>query len=227
MIFGKKKKEIECINCNSKISDGFSFCPHCGDSQFDEAKEKREFGFLGRDDVSKTSERDPINNSPFGITDKFINSMMNSMIKALDKQMKDGSEANFEGANVEHSPNGIKIRIGIPQGKKTRHHNHNHNHNHKQAKKQITEEQMGKLSSLPRAHAKTNMRRLSDKIVYELSAPGIKSPEDVFVSKLENGYEIKAIGKSKIYVNSLPVNLPLKGFSIANNKLLVEFKPEK
>ena len=83
------------------------------------------------------------------------------------------------------------------------------------------------MSNLPRAPAKTSVRRLSDKVVYELSAPGIESVEDVFVSKLENGYEIKAIGGKKVYVNSLPVNLQLKGFSISENKLLVEFKPEK
>src|SRR3990172_3572410 len=144
---------------------------------------------------------------------------MNSMIKALDKQMKEGAEPIFEGnADIEHSPNGIKIKIGIPQGKQNRQQKPKHS-----IKKQITEAQLEKMSNLPRAPAKTSVRRLSDKVVYELSAPGISSTDDVFVSKLENGYEIKAIGGKKVYVNSLPVNLQLKGLVISDNKLLVEF----
>lgn len=86
---------------------------------------------------------------------------------------------------------------------------------------------MKKLSSLPRTTAKTKIKRLSDKVIYELAAPGIESPEDIFISKLENGYEIKAIGKKKIYTNSLSIDLPIRGFSLTDNKILVEFKTEK
>ena len=57
-----------------------------------------------------------------------------------------------------------------------------------------------------------------------MKAPGIESVEDVFISKLESGYEVKAIGKKKVYVNSLPVNLPLRGYGIDVSKgLMVEF----
>ena len=58
---------------------------------------------------------------------------------------------------------------------------------------------------MPRAEAKTKLRRLSDKVVYEIAAQGIESPDDVLISKLESGYEIKAIGKKKIYVNTIPM----------------------
>ena len=225
MFFSRKDKEIECDNCNSSISGKFNFCPHCGYSQINEKKEAREFGFLGRDDFPRAEEKNKISSpsSPFGISDKFINSIMNTMIKALDKQMKEGLEPVFEGsADIEQFPNGIKIKIGLPQNQIKQKKEKN-----SVMKKKITEKQLEKMSNLPRVPAKTSVRRLSDKVVYELSAPGIESIEDVFVSKLENGYEIKAIGGKKVYVNSLPVNLPLKGFSILDNKLLVEFKPEK
>ena len=64
----------------------------------------------------------------------------------------------------------------------------------------------------------------TDKLIYELSTPGLDSKEDIFLSKVETGYEVKAIGSKKVYVNTLQVNLPLHDLSVANNKLLVEFK---
>src|SRR3989304_602752 len=161
MFFSKKGKEIECNNCNSSISGKFSFCPHCGYSQIDEMKEEREFGLLGRGDFLKAGEKENISSpsSPFGISDKFINSIMNTMIKALDKQMKEGLEPVFEGTNIEQLPNGIKIKIGIPQNqakpKKEK---------VSLLKKQITESQLERMSNLPRAPAKTSVRRVSDKV---------------------------------------------------------------
>ena len=54
---------------------------------------------------------------------------------------------------------------------------------------------------------------LIDSVEQELNNPYKK--EDIFISKLESGYEIKAIGSKKIYVNSVPINLPLKQYSKA------------
>jgi len=71
------------------------------------------------------------------------------------------------------------------------------------------------------------MKRLSDKIIYELTTPGINSPEDVFFAKVETGYEVKALGKNKVYVNNLPINLPIQGFRIKDDKLLVEFRTQE
>ena len=93
--------------------------------------------------------------------------------------------------------------------------------------KNLTDEQLKKMSGLPRTKAKMTMRRLSNKIIYELNTPGINSTEDVLLAKLESGYEVKAIGEKKVYVNSIPVNLPLQGFSIQDNKLIVEFKTQR
>ena len=87
----------------------------------------------------------------------------------------------------------------------------------------MSKEQLEKISKLPKANAKTNMKRLGDKIIYDLHAPGIESIKDIFVSKLESGYEIKALAKNKVYVNSLPVNLPISSFTLTNEKLSIEF----
>ena len=218
MFFSKKNKEIKCENCNSSLSDKFNFCPYCGDSLRDEIKERKEFGLLGRDDFPRAKEGNNIMQN-LGFTDKVFSSLMNQMMKSIDKEMKNvAQEESKQGARIEQLPNGIKISIGIPQQKKPK------KEKAQIIKKELTEEQMKKLSSFPRAEAKIEIKRLSDKVIYEISAPGIQSPEDVFISKLENGYEIKAIGKNKVYTNSLSIDLPIRGFSIIDKKLLVEFK---
>jgi hypothetical protein len=220
MFFGRKDK-IKCDNCNSKIDKEFNFCPYCGYSTIDEQEEAKEFGLLGRNDFSKPKEKSQNPLSGFGIDDNLINSLMNNMMKSLSKEFQNTAEMESEGnAHIEQLPNGIKIKIGIPSQV-------NQKKPKQQKRKEITQEQLDKMSKLPRAEAKTKMRRLSDKIIYELAAPGIESPDDVLISKLESGYEIKAIGKKKVYVNSLPVSLPIKAFSFDKKNLFIEFKTQK
>jgi hypothetical protein len=222
MIFKRKKKhDIKCEICNSKVNDKYSFCPYCGSSLIDEEAELKEFGMLGKNDISKDElEKDQFSQQGFGITDKLISSLVNSLAKNLDKQFKSIDKdfaKQMNNAQIKSFPNGIKIRIGPPQTKTEKNKSNN----------VITSEQIERMSTLPRSTAKTNVRRLSNKVVYELNTPGIESPQDVFVSKTESGYEIKAIGSSKVYVNNLQIDLPMKGFSVSENKLLVEFKTEE
>ena len=199
-------KVKRCKKCEEKIKDSFDFCPYCGLDLRNPEKELEDYGMLGKNNHLKGY---PLVGGlgGLGITDKMINSIFNSLMKNLEKQMQ-----NID-PEVESSSNGIRIKFG--------------NHLPKKAKsvknKTITQEQIQRMSKLPRIEAKADVRRFSDKIVYELKAPGIYSVDDVFVSKLESGYEVKAIGKKKVYVNSIPVNLPLKGYSINEKGLNVEF----
>ena len=86
-------------------------------------------------------------------------------------------------------------------------------------------EQLERISKLPKAAAKSVMKRMGDKVIYELTAPGVISLNDILVSKLESGYEVKAIGKTKVYVNTLP-ELPLDRYGIDKDKLLFDFKTQ-
>ncbi len=209
MIFRKK---IKCVNCRTKINEKFSFCPYCGESQIDEEKHIRDYGLLGKGE-ELTSTQD---NFGLGMTERFLGSLMNTLIKSLDKQFKN-IDKESKRTEIKSYPNGIRIRMGGQSA----------SNNLKQRsifQRSISKEQLERMNSLPRSNAETKIKRLNDKVVYELNTPGIESPEDIFISKLESGYEIKAIGSKKVYVNSLPVNLPLKSISLANDKLLVEFK---
>lgn len=205
MFKGKK-----CKRCEGKVKDSYDFCPYCGLDLRNPEKDMEDFGMLGKGDH--------IQGYPLvgglgglGITEKMISSLINGLAKSLEKQMQN---ADLD-SEVQNLPKGIKIRFGnlrMQDNKKK-----------KITKKVISVEQIKRMSKLPRGEAKANVRRLSDSVVYELSASGVDSVDDIFVSKLETGYEVKAIGKKKVYVNSLPVNLPLKGYKLSSKGLTIEF----
>lgn len=211
-------KKEKCRRCEGKLKEIFSFCPYCG---FDlrNLQDERDFGMLGRND--EVFGAPLAGGGGLGFTDKMIGNIFNSLMKNMEKQLKDidfdKMDEQMKGFNpeVQRFPNGIRISVGpVSQQKKKQ---------VRASPKVITDEQVKRMAKLPRSEAKSDVRRFSDKVVYELKANGVESVNDIFVSKLESGYEVKAIGKSRVYVNSLPVNLPLKRYFIKDNKLHVEF----
>ncbi len=210
MFFKNKSndKEVKCLSCNKNANEKYSFCPYCGNSLVDKMKEAQKYGFIGKEDSPKNIN--PLANA--GIMEKIFSSIMQNAIRSMTQEMQNTSQSK-----VQNIPNGIRITLGAPTKRMPQ-------NKPKQAPVQeITDEQIERMSKLPRTKAKTNIKRFHDKVLYELSAPGITSPEDIFISKLENGYEVKAIGKSNIYVNSLPIDLPLKKYSVSESGIIFEF----
>lgn len=82
---------------------------------------------------------------------------------------------------------------------------------------------MKKFSQLPRKEPKTSIRRLSDRIVYDIEMPEIKSKDNISIIPLENSIEIKAIGKSKTYYKVINIGFPLLDYSLSKGKLILEF----
>lgn len=215
MFFGKKseKEKPRCMNCESKVSDSFMFCPYCGESLVDPVEEMENFGILGRNDLVNEELFAPTP-SQLSMTERIFTSLMNTLMKTIDQQVQ---KSQNEKSEVTSFPNGIKIKIGMPNQIKKE----------EPVIKAFTDEQIKKMTGLPRTKAKMTMRRLNNKLVYELNTPGINSRDDIHLAKIESGYEIKAISDKKVYVNSIPVNLPLESYSIQNNKLIVEFRAQK
>ena len=147
MVFGKKNI---CLNCEEKINGKFSFCPHCGESATDTKRQAKDFGLLGEDDNITSLANQP--QEGFGITDKLIGSLVNSLMKNLDKQFKnmEKNQSNIENAEIQNFPNGIKIRIGPAPTKKRK--------QKKFCKKAISEQQLKKMAGLPRTPAKTKVK---------------------------------------------------------------------
>lgn len=204
-MFGKKQP---CPKCRSSVKVDFDFCPHCGCNIRDPQKDLEEYGLLGKNESSNA----PLlggGTSGLGFSDKLFSSIINQLMKSLESQMQQGAS----NSDMHALPNGIQVKIDMPRQRAAA----------KPKVRRLTEEQLKRMAGAPRIEAKSDIRRLSDRVVYDLKAPGIDSLDDVFVSKVESGYEIKAIGKNKVYINSLQVDLPLKGYTLHEKGLTLEF----
>src|SRR3989344_4664575 len=100
MIFSKKTRKEKCDNCNSNVDKNYSFCPYCGYNLLDPIREAKDYGLLGKnDDINNLQPQ--LN---FGIADKLIGSLVNSLVKTLDKQFKnyDKDFTKFEKAEIQN-----------------------------------------------------------------------------------------------------------------------------
>lgn len=199
-------KKTPCPRCKTKLKEDFSFCPHCGIDLRNPQLELENYGLFGRNEGMQ--EMPQPTSMGMGISDKLINSIFNQLMKSIEGQVR-----GMNAENIAQNSNGVTIKVGLPAEAQPK----------RAKRKSISEEQIKRMTGLPRVEAKTNIRRLSDRVVYELKAPGVNSVEDIFVSKLAEGYEIRAIGKSKVYLNSLPVELPLKRYSLSDKGITFEF----
>ena len=203
------------------IEGKYNFCPYCGLSFADPRRDREDFGLLGKEDIPDMNEDGGFPVQGMGFTDKLVGTLFNSLMKNLDKQIRNqmlNTKDDFPGAEIRGFPNGVKIKISGPFPMQPR-----RRQKRQEETQKVGEAQLRRMSELPREKAKAHVKRIGDKVVYELSAQGITSIEDVFVSKVETGYEVKAIGEKKVYVNSIPINLPLMKYSIIKDKLLLEF----
>ena len=216
-------KKKECPKCNRKIDEKYSFCPHCG-QRFD-SNEDDDWGMLGKDDFF-SEEKIKL---PFGFNTIF-NSLMRNMSKELNEQLGKNyfQEENNNSGKIKKD--GISISIstfgnGPPKIKVTQ--LGNKPKKIEEIKEKVkpntfTKDKIKKFAELERKEPKTNIRRLSDKVVYEIEMPGVKSLEDISITKLENSIEIKALAKSRVYVKTIPINLPITDYNLSEGKLILE-----
>ena len=89
---------------------------------------------------------------------------------------------------------------------------------------QVDSKKAKQFAKLPRKEPKTNMKRLSGKLVYELTMPGVEDINDVFINQLENSIEVKALSKKKVYSKILNVNLPIIKYKLDKGNLILELQ---
>jgi len=169
-----KKK---CVGCGKKIDKKFGFCPYCGMS-FKKQREDENFGMIGRDDsvdLNQGFDQNNLMGLPFGF-DKIVGGLM----KQLEKQL-----GEMDGKNGG-MPKGFKIQIssGRPQIRKVA------PQKSVAAKRpliRISAEEIERRRGLEKVDAESNVRRLADRLVYEIQVDGVKSGKDVVVTNLEQG----------------------------------------
>jgi HSP20 family molecular chaperone IbpA len=215
----KKKK---CEKCGKKIEEKYSFCPYCGNKE--DSENETDFGMLGKNDFMPLTDEIKL---PMGFNALF-NSLVKNLSKEFDAQLKENMKEQNSGKTKK---DGISISIstfgnGAPRIKVSPMGNPQKAEPEKSTEKikknVFTAEKIKKFSELKREEPKTNIRRLSNKIIYEIEMPDVKSAEDVSIAKLENSIEIKAIGKKKAYAKIIPISLPIKNYNLSEGKLTLE-----
>lgn len=210
--------KIKCKKCGEKVKDSFDFCPHCGQST---GKLKEDWGLLGKNDIPE-EELNPLANSLFGgISGKMLNKMLSSTLKMLEKEMQKGVQSKEVplNTNFELYVNGKKINPENIKVIKKANQKNVKTINHKNS---LSQESLQQFMKLPKEDPITSVRRLSNKVIYELEIPGVDSIDNVIIVKLEKSIEIKALGKDKAYKKVLPIDLPLRRYRLENQKLILE-----
>jgi RNA polymerase subunit RPABC4/transcription elongation factor Spt4 len=213
-------KKVKCQKCGRKIKEGYSFCPHCGNRA--DFENEDDLGMLGKSDIINGTEI----KLPAGFNSLF-NSMMGNLSRELNQDL--GKRFIDEGNSKKIKKNGLsisistfgdgppKIRVNGINPEKTK-----EKSTPKMKSVHFDSEKVKKFTELHKEEPKTNVKRLSNKVIYELEMPEVKSREDISILKLENSIEIKAIGKNKAYSKRIPVNLPLLSYDFSEGKLTLE-----
>jgi HSP20 family molecular chaperone IbpA len=213
-MFGKSYK---CPFCGNKIEKKFQFCPHCGRNQSDKAPEffqpTFKMGF------------------PFDQIMKHMAKQIESQLKETDMEL---GQFKMKENQFPKKAKGISISIsqsgnGEPVIKVTNLGGDNakiESPKQELPKKRLSEAEVERISKLPKEEPAANVRRLTDRIVYEISLPGVKK-EDIMITKLQNSIEIKAFTKNKAYFKLLPISLPILKSELKDGKLILELQPRR
>ena len=215
-MFNKKK----CKNCDSKIDSNYNFCPYCG---FSFKKSKKDLGMLGENDFTGFNNMQ----MPMG-----LGGLFNSLVKDLSKQFSELERNSNDFDSNKIKKNGVSINIstsgntppriniqkfggGAPSKKKIVKEIKGKNF-------ELSEDKIKKLMKNSRYEPKTEVKRLSNSVVYEMKMPDIESVDNIAVTKLENSIEIKALSSKKVYSKILPVNFPIKNYWLDKDVFFLE-----
>lgn len=235
-------KKIKC-RCGKKVNTSFSFCPYCGANlkeKIEEDKEKKK-----RDEQLNAMIKDfeKAFDMPFFMKFPF-EKLVKSMIKDIEKQFQEYDELLAKHSNSVEKPkivtSGISINIkSTPEGEpiiqikefgpgsrgEKEIKEIEGKEEVKLPKVKISEAEAAKRAKLPREEPETKVRRLTDKIIYEISLPGVRDEKNIIINKLQNSIEIKAFAKDKAYFKLIPLGLPIKNYKLEKEKLILELKP--
>lgn len=206
-----------CGKCGKSSDKKYDFCPYCGNS----LDNNNHWGILGKNDVPETANEFP---APFlgGINNGILNKMIGSAMKMIEKEMQKGIKNTKPKTNLQLYINGKKITLGDENVKAT-------GKPKKQLQKIIptntfSEEDQKIFTNLPKQEPKTKVRRLSDRIIFDIEMPEVKSIKDIAIKKLENSIEIKAITKKSAYYKIIQIGLPIIDYYLNEGKLILELE---
>jgi len=198
-----KKK---CRSCAEKVDRKFNYCPSCGASL--KVRSEEDFGMLGINDSGRIEEELRL---PFG-----VEKIMESLVKQLEKQLE-----NMDMEEGAQMPKGFKIQIA--RGPMRQQVIQNGEVKKKEVVR-VSSEEAERRAGLKKVNAESKVKRLGDVIVYEIETPGLKRKEDVVITELETGVEIRAYSKDNCYVKIIPLKVEILRWKVEKEKVLIEMK---
>lgn len=201
-------KKNRCKNCREKIDSKYEFCPYCG-SKIN--SNNQNWGMLGKNDLIPNTQ-DPFSMLG-GINGGMLSKMLGSAMKMLEKEMQ-REMSNKPRTNIRLMINGKEIKLNNPPQKKEI--------SKEIIQKKAQQKTLKNFAGLPKEEPKTNIRRLSDKVIYEINLPEVKSLEDISINQLESSIEIKATSQKKAYTKIIQINLPILNYEFSGEKLILE-----
>lgn len=221
--------DIKCNKCKSKVKKDFDFCPFCGNnisSDFD----KEDFGLIGKNDFMDDNFLPGFNNS-------FIDKIFNQTMKMMEKQMRSlAEEANHQSRPQRIPINEINPNLNVQffvNGKRVfppqqEHFQNTQNQQQIRPSKvkvnKMPQEKLERFAKLKRFEPVSKVRRLGNKVIYELEVPGVNDLDDILINRLENSIEIKALADDKSYSKILNINLPIIRYGLDNGSLFLELQ---
>jgi len=209
-MFSKKN----CEKCGKELKKDFEFCPYCGNPLDSDNR----WGMLGKNDVNN------MNMPGFGLTGNIFNKMIGNAMKMIENEMQKGNEEMpMPKTKFQLYINGKKIPISsenvqvMKKPKKTP-------TKKESVIREFSSENQKKFAGMKKSEPETNVRRLADRIIFEIKMPDVKSVEDVSIRNLENSIEIKAIAKGKAYYKIISISLPIIDYRLDKDNLILELE---
>lgn len=203
-----------CKNCNEKIKKSYSFCPSCG---FQQKNSNEDYGLLGKSDFEGKEKGNFLGN----LSDKMMMKMLGSAMKMLEKEF----EKELNPKDQKASP---KLKLMV-NGKEIFNNSENDqtkknskNENLKKLPIEFSKENLKKWTSLNKKEPKTSLKRIDEKILYELEVPGVESIKDISIINLESSIEVRALAEKEAYLKNIPIDLPLSKYTFFNGKIVLE-----
>jgi len=216
-MFGKKK----CPRCNKSIGKKHNFCYNCGLSMREGEKFFEPAFNLG---------------FPFNM---MLGQLTKQLEKQIEKEFKDMDKGMIDMDNPQPIMQGMTINVDMSNGNPVikvgpgnQPGNAPGNQSDKKTeekgnkfKSMISEERATQMSKLPKEDPSTTIRRLADRLVYEISLPEVNK-DNIMITRLQNSIEIRAYSKDKAFFKLIPISLPILDSKLEDGKLILELKPQ-
>ncbi|HIH18016.1 MAG TPA: hypothetical protein HA282_00735 [Nanoarchaeota archaeon] len=207
-------QKTNCKSCGKRINKNHRYCYFCGAST-------RDGDYTFRENLDLSEINLPF---PFGkIFDKLTKELAREMDKIWEEETGEArNKVERRGVSISISNKDGVPRIMINDPRKTE--DQFAKRTKENLKRSASKEEIEHYSKFPREEARTDVKRFSDKVVYELALPGVRDPKKVFINKLQNSIEVKAFGDDKIYFKLIPMDMQIQGYSLKDERLTLELK---